>query len=230
MQHLSGSGSTDLASEKKFWEHSGYRISRYRRDQLPEVVKLLQPLLGGQPAQNLSYFQWKHHDNPYTSEPLGVTATRDGVVVGFRGYFATPWYLGSKDKRTIILVPGDTVVHPEHRVKGLSVAMGNFAMEQFAKTTRFILTCNYLHKVIEPLQSRCHQITLETPTNLDDQILNRVCGILKKEKIKFERNDVQKYVKIYSPDIRKIINELQNNSIAGLLQPLDLTFFEGGDN
>ena len=114
-------------------KQSDYQISLYRRDQMPEVVKLLQDLLRGHRAQNISYFQWKHHDNPYTSEPLGVIATRNGVVVGFRGYFATCWYIGSKDNRKSVLVPGDTVVHPEYRRKGLSVAMGKFAMERYAE-------------------------------------------------------------------------------------------------
>ena len=120
-------------------KHCNYHISLYQRDQMTEVVKLLNELLGGHLAQNISYFQWKHHDNPYTSEPLGVTATHDGVVVGFRGYFATCWYLGSKNNRTIVLIPGDTVVHPEHRHKGLSVAMGYFAMERFAEKYRVFL-------------------------------------------------------------------------------------------
>ncbi len=113
-------------------KHSGYQISRYQRDQMNEVVKLLHKNLWRDREPNFSYFQWKYHDNPYASEPLGVTATHDGAVVGFRGYFATSWYLGSKDNRVIILIPGDTVVHSEHRRKGLSVAMGNLAMERFA--------------------------------------------------------------------------------------------------
>jgi GNAT superfamily N-acetyltransferase len=113
-------------------KHFDYQIGLYQRDQMIEVVTLLHENLWGDRKPNFSYFQWKYHDNPYAREPLGVTATHGGAVVGFRGYFATQWYIGSEERRTTILVPGDTVVHPEHRRKGLSVAMGNFAMERFA--------------------------------------------------------------------------------------------------
>ena len=145
-------------------ETSGYQISLYQCDQLSEVVKLLHENLWGDREQNFSYFRWKYQDNPYASEPLGVTATHDGVVVGFRGYFATSWYLGSEDSKANILLPGDTVVHPEYRRKGLSVAMGHLAMQRFA--TRYGVFLNmtagknsvpgYLRMGFAPLQSKAY--------------------------------------------------------------------------
>ncbi len=145
-------------------KHSSYQISLYERDQLTEVVKLLHENLWGDREQNFSYFLWKYHNNPYASEPLGVTATHDGVVVGFRGYFATSWYLGSKDNRASILIPGDTAVHSEHRRKGLSVAMGYLAMEEFSARYSVFLNMTagknsvpgYLRMGFAPLQNKAH--------------------------------------------------------------------------
>lgn len=131
---------------------------------MPEVVELLQDLFGGNPAQNVSYFQWKHHDNPHANDGLGVVATHNGVVVGFRGYFATCWYVGSKDNRMIVLLPGDTVVHPEHRRKNLSVAMGKFAMERYGDKYRVFLNMSagessvpgYLRMGFAPLGNKAY--------------------------------------------------------------------------
>ena len=114
-------------------KHRGYQISLYERNKMTEVVRLLgKNLWRGDGEQNWSYFKWKYHDNPYANQPLAVIASHERSIVGFRGYFATSWYLGSNDNRVVILEPADTVVHPEHRRNGLSVAMGNFAMDQFA--------------------------------------------------------------------------------------------------
>jgi GNAT superfamily N-acetyltransferase len=93
----------------------------------------LQYLYGNNPDRNLSYFKWKYHDNPYTEHPLGMVALHHGKVVGFRGYFATMWQINEHNGEMIVLCPGDTCVHPDHRRKGLSVAMGNKAMEEYAQ-------------------------------------------------------------------------------------------------
>jgi len=52
-------------------------------------------------------------------------------VVGFRGYFALKWHIPNKDVRMIVLSPGDTCVNPHYRRMGLSVSMGDMAMEKF---------------------------------------------------------------------------------------------------
>ncbi len=119
--------------------HADYKIGPYEPDQLFDTVKLLQANLWQHSDRNTSYFQWKYHDNPYVSEPLGVVATKDGKVVGFRGYTALNWYVGDEHNRTTILVPGDTVVDHEHRRKGLSVAMGKSASERFATKAQVFL-------------------------------------------------------------------------------------------
>lgn len=100
---------------------------------MSQALDVLQYLYGDNLDSNLSYFKWKYHDNPYAEDPLGMVALHQGKVVGFRGYFATMWQINEKNDKMIVLCPGDTCVHPDHRRKGLSVAMGNKAMEEYAR-------------------------------------------------------------------------------------------------
>lgn len=96
-------------------------------------------------------------------------------------------------------------------------------MEEYASHCRFILTCNYKHRVILPLQSRCQSIDL-MPEITD--VLKRCYNILKLEKIAIDEENKTRLVvlvkKLY-PDIRKCINELQKYSSTGTLQVPDLT-------
>jgi GNAT superfamily N-acetyltransferase len=119
--------------------HLEYEISRYRPEFMSEALDVLQYLYGDNLDSNLSYFKWKYHDNPYTEHPLGMVALHQGKVVGFRGYFATRWHIGEKNETMVVLCPGDTCVHPDHRRKGLSVAMGNMAMEEYAQRYKIFL-------------------------------------------------------------------------------------------
>ena len=102
-----------------------YRIVHYHPDMLGKVLVLLEHLHGNQHDVNRAHFQWKYHDNPYTDSPLGIVALRKGNVVGFRGYLATVW------NKAMVLCAGDTIVHPKHRKKGLSIAMGERACEEY---------------------------------------------------------------------------------------------------
>lgn len=121
-------------------DSSDYTIDLYRPEQIDGVVALLsRELWPGTASENFAYFKWKFHDNPYAARPLGVVARHGEAIVGFRGYFATEWYLGGKDKAVTVLIPGDTVVCADHRRKGLSVTMGRLAMERFAPICRVLL-------------------------------------------------------------------------------------------
>ena len=89
-------------------------------------------------------------------------------------------------------------------------------METFSKHCRFILTCNYVEKVIEPIQSRCQSFQIVPPTKKDVAI--QMAKILKAESIEFEPKDILPIVDASYPDIRKIINTCQLNSIKGKLK------------
>jgi DNA polymerase III delta prime subunit len=89
-------------------------------------------------------------------------------------------------------------------------------METFSRHCRFILTCNYVEKVIEPIQSRCQTFQIVPPTKKDVAI--QISKILQSEGVKFEIKDLVPIIDSAYPDIRKIINTCQLNSIKGELK------------
>ncbi len=89
-------------------------------------------------------------------------------------------------------------------------------METFSKHTRFILTCNYLERVIEPIRSRCQEFQITPPTKKDVEI--HVESILNKEQINYNVKDIIPIIDGFYPDIRKIINTVQLNSSGGVLK------------
>jgi GNAT superfamily N-acetyltransferase len=116
-----------------------YEIKPYSHENFAQVVDLLQILWGDNYDANVSYFNWKYNDNPYTEHPLGIVALYNGKVVGFRGYFATKWQGGRKNSKIIVLTPGDTCVHRNHRRQGLSTAMAHRAMEEYQSKYKVFL-------------------------------------------------------------------------------------------
>ena len=89
-------------------------------------------------------------------------------------------------------------------------------METFSKHCRFILTCNYVEKVIDPIQSRCQTFQIVPPTKKDVAV--QISQILGKENVKFELKDLVPIIDASYPDIRKIINTCQLNSSKGILK------------
>ena len=89
-------------------------------------------------------------------------------------------------------------------------------METFSKHCRFILTCNYVEKIIDPIQSRCQTFQIVPPTKKDVAI--QISHILSAEKVKFEPKDLVPIIDSGYPDIRKVINTCQLNSVKGELK------------
>jgi DNA polymerase III delta prime subunit len=89
-------------------------------------------------------------------------------------------------------------------------------MEEYSQFVRFILTANFNHKVIPPLQSRCQSFDL-TPDITS--YTNRIEQILASESVKHE--EISTLVKRFYPDLRKCVNELQKLSVDGVLKPVD---------
>jgi len=89
-------------------------------------------------------------------------------------------------------------------------------METFSAHCRFILTCNYVDKVIEPIQSRCQSFQIVPPTKKDVAI--QMSKILKAESIEFDVKDLVPIIDASYPDIRKVINTCQLNSNKGKLK------------
>lgn len=93
------------------------------------------------------------------------------------------------------------------------------AIEEFAENCRFIITCNYKNRVIDPLHSRCTGLDFTIPSQEKPRIaaavLARAEHILNSEKIPYEKQVLATLVKKHFPDIRRIVNELQKYSSTG---------------
>ena len=89
-------------------------------------------------------------------------------------------------------------------------------METFSKHCRFILTCNYVEKVISPIRSRTQEFQIVPPTKKDVAV--QISQILGKEDIKFQPTNLVPIIDSSYPDIRKIINTCQLNSNKGELK------------
>jgi len=97
-------------------------------------------------------------------------------------------------------------------------ALRNF-MEEFSANCGFILTCNFLNRIIAPLHSRCSVIQFKISNTdkpkLAGRFMKRVTGILEKENVEFEQKVVAELIMKYFPDWRRVLNELQRYSATG---------------
>ena len=80
-------------------------------------------------------------------------------------------------------------------------------IETFSRTTRFILTCNYVERIIDPLQSRCQTLKVVPPTKAD--VAKHIAWIMEEENISFEVEDLKTVVNQFYPDLRKCLNIIQ---------------------
>jgi DNA polymerase III delta prime subunit len=107
-------------------------------------------------------------------------------------------------------------------------ALRNF-MEEYSKNCGFILTCNYINRIIDPLQSRCSVIDFTIPKEHKQQqaadFFTRTCDILDKESVKYDKKVVAEVVKKYFPDFRRTLNELQRYSANGSIDTGILSSF-----
>lgn len=92
-------------------------------------------------------------------------------------------------------------------------------IEEFAANCRFILTCNFKNRIIEPLHSRCTTVEFSIPQKekprLAKEFMDRVKGILQDEGVKYDEKVVAELIMRYFPDFRKVLNELQRYSVGG---------------
>lgn len=92
-------------------------------------------------------------------------------------------------------------------------------IEEFANNCRFILTCNFKNRIIEPLHSRCGVYEFNTSkkdmADLMGHFMQRVTAILEAENVQFEKKAVADLILKYAPDWRRVLNELQRYSVLG---------------
>ena len=140
------------------------------------------------------------------SDENNVDTVRNKV----KGFAST---IGFKDMKVIILDEFD------YMTPNAQAILRNL-METFSKHCRFILTCNYVEKVISPIRSRTQEFQIVPPTKKDVAV--QISQILGKEGIGFQPADLVPIIDSSYPDIRKIINTCQLNSTKGKLK-LDTT-------
>ncbi len=117
--------------------------------------------------------------------------------------------IGFKPMKVVILDEADYL-----NVNSAQPALRNL-METFSAHCRFILTCNYVEKIIDPIQSRCQTYKIVPPSKKEVAVHSK--RILEKEEISFDLDDLALVVTAGYPDMRKVINELQRMSIDGKL-------------
>lgn len=120
---------------------------------------------------------------------------------------------GFNDLKVVILDESDFLT------PNAQAALRNL-METYSQTTRFILTCNYVEKIIDPIQSRCQVFHVTIPTKT--AAAKKVATIMMSENINYDLMDVKEIVENCYPDLRRVINTAQKCCIEGRLQ-LDKT-------
>ena len=131
------------------------------------------------------------------SDERGIDTIRDKV----QGFASTATF---KTIKIIILDEADYLtIQAQASLRNI--------IETYSRSTRFILTCNYVEKIIEPLQSRCQVIKITPPSK--GEVAKHVAEILEGENINYELEDLKLVVNKYYPDVRKILNTCQVNTV-----------------
>ncbi len=112
--------------------------------------------------------------------------------------------LGFKDMKVIILDECDYIT------PNAQAALRNL-METFSKNCRFILTCNYVERIIDPIQSRCQSFQIVPPDR--KQVAQHLANILNNETIQYDVKDIATIVNGGYPDIRRVINGAQRQVV-----------------
>jgi replication factor C small subunit len=136
------------------------------------------------------------------SDENSVDAVRDKI----KRYAST---VGFKRWKIIILDEAD------YLTPNAQAALRNL-METYSKTTRFILTCNYVEKIIDPIQSRCQTFAITPPNKTD--VAKRLVTVLEEKAIKYDIKDIAAIINTSYPDVRRAINAAQASVVNGVLQ------------
>lgn len=136
------------------------------------------------------------------SDENSVDAVRDKI----RGFASS---MGFRKWKVVILDESD------YLTPNAQAALRNL-METFSKSTRFILTCNYVEKVIDPIQSRCQTFAITPPSK--KEVAKRLHQILTEEGVSFQNEELAVLVNSGYPDIRRVLNAAQRQVVNGELK------------
>jgi len=121
--------------------------------------------------------------------------------------------MGFKDYKIVVLDECDYIT------PNAQAALRNL-METFSKHCRFILTCNFVERIIDPIQSRCQSFQIIPPSK--KEVAKHIHDILLKENVMSNIEDLKVLIDSGYPDIRRVINAAQRNVVKGKLK-LDIT-------
>lgn len=118
-------------------------------------------------------------------------------------------------KKMIIIDEADYM-----NAQSIQPALRSF-IEEFSNNCRFIFTCNYVNRIIEPLRSRCaivdFKIESKDKQKLAGEFFKRATEILKNENVQFDPKVVAELITKHFPDYRRVLNELQRYSVSGVI-------------
>jgi len=197
-------------------EDHGLLNERYRPKTLKEYVgneqikKTIQQYLNQNDIQNFCFYGTagtgkttlakiivKNLDCDYlyinASDERGIDTIREKVT----GFASTASF---KSLKVVILDEADYLtINAQASLRNV--------IETFSRTTRFILTCNYIERIIDPIQSRCQVLKVMPPSK--KEIAHHLVGILDQENIAYEITDLGNIVNQFYPDLRKMLNTIQ---------------------
>lgn len=219
-------------------------VEKYRPQTLSECIlpddlkKTLQSLVDGGELPNLMLSGGpgvgkttvaKAICNDLDMEVLVIDASKDGNIDTLRTTIQTFAMTKSfSGKKKVVILDEADYLNPN----STQPALRNF-IEKFSSKCRFIFTCNYPKKIIEPLHSRTTKFDFtfskSEQKKMAVKFLKRLTAILDNEDVEYDKASVAQLILKYTPDYRKMINELQGVTSGGELNPSAFTTLAGDD-
>ena len=137
--------------------------------------------------------------------------------------FASTVSLTSESKHKVIIIDEADNTTPDVQL------LLRASIEEFQKNCRFIFTCNYKNKIIEPLHSRCAVIDFaingKQKATIASQFFKRINHILEEERVEADKKVLAELINKHFPDWRRVLNECQRYSVAGKIDSGILAHF-----
>ena len=139
-----------------------------------------------------------------------------------KNFASTMSLTASSNHKVIIIDEADNTTHDVQLLLRSNI-------EAFHKNCRFIFTCNYKNKIIQPLHSRCSVVEFsikgQQKAAIQVAFFERIVGILEREGIEFDKKVLFQLINKHFPDWRRVLNELQRYSIGGIIDSAVLAEF-----
>ena len=139
-----------------------------------------------------------------------------------KNFASTMSLSASSNHKVIIIDEADNTTHDVQLLLRSNI-------EAFHKNCRFIFTCNYKNKIIQPLHSRCSVVEFsikgKEKAEIQVSFFERIVGILEREGCDFDKKVILQLINKHFPDWRRVLNELQRYSVGGTIDSAILVEF-----